>query len=200
MPRRKASVTDGNSLRREIASAAARLMAEDGIDDYGFAKRKAARSLGADEGEALPTNQEVESQLRAYQAIYQDEEQPAILRELRRLALEAMDLLAEFHPYLTGAVLDGTAGRHSRIELDLYADSAKDVEIMLLSSGIPYQPDEKNLHRPGAPEARLLLDHGDVPLQLSIYPPVAERRHARDPHTGRTAQRASRAAVAALLG
>lgn len=199
MPRRKASFNNGNSLRREIASAAARLMAEDGIADYGFAKRKAARSLGADEGEALPTNQEVELELRAYQAIYQDEEQPARLLELRRLALEAMDLLAEFRPYLTGAVLDGTAGRHSRIELDLYADSAKDVEIMLVSNDISYQPDEKNQHRAGSPEARLLLDHGDVPVQLSIYPLIAERRHQRDPHTGRSAQRASREAVAALL-
>jgi hypothetical protein len=122
------------------------------------------------------------------------------LLALRRLALEAMDLLADFRPYLTGAVLDGTAGRHSRIELDLYADSAKDVEIMLLSNGISYQPDEKNQKRAGAPEARLLLDRDDVPLQLSIYPLVAERRHQRDPHTGRSAQRAPREAVAALLG
>ena len=199
MPRRKASFHTGSNLRREIASAAARMMAEDGIADYGFAKRKAARSLGADEGEALPTNEEVEVELRAYQAIYQDEEQPARLLELRRQALAAMDWLGDFRPYLTGAVLDGTAGRHSRIELDLYADSSKDVEIMLLSHGISYQPEEPKQHRGGAPEARLRLEWDGVPLLLSVYPLVAERRQPRDPHTGRSPGRAARDTVATLL-
>lgn len=199
MPRRKSTPSAASNLRRDIASAAARMMAEDGIGDYGFAKRKAARSLGADDAEALPSNEEVEVELRAYQALYQDEEQPARLRALRQSALGAMDLLADFHPYLKGAVLDGTAGRHSGIELDLYADSAKDVEIMLLSHGISYQPDERRQHRPGAPEARLRLEWEDDVLLLSIYPPLAERRQQRDPHSGRSALRADRAAVALLL-
>ena len=34
-------------MRARIAAAAARIMAEDGIDNFALAKRKAARSLGA---------------------------------------------------------------------------------------------------------------------------------------------------------
>lgn len=199
MPRRKPSPNAGNSLRREIAFAAARLMAEDGVADYGFAKRKAARNLGVGEGEALPTNEEVETELRAYQSLYQDDEHPARLLELRQDALEAMDLLADFTPYLTGGVLDGTAGRHAGIELEVFADSAKDVEIMLLSNGISYQPDERTLHRQGAPEAQLRLEWNGTPLRLSIYPRIDERHRRRDPHTGRGHARAGRDAVAALL-
>lgn len=199
MPRRKPNPAAMSHLRREIASVAARMMAEDGIDDYGFAKRKAAKTLGASEGESLPTNGEVEEELRAYLAIFQEEEQPQRLHALRLAALDVMEFLAEFRPYLTGAVLDGTAGRYSGIEISLYADSAKDVEIMLLSHNIAYEPDDNIRNRPDAPEAQLRLDWDGIPVLLSVYPFVAERRQQRNPHTGRSPSRARIDAVAALL-
>lgn len=198
MPRRKHPAT-GNSLRREIAGLAARMMAEDGISDYGYAKRKATKALGAGDLDTLPTNEEIEAELRAYQAIYQDEEQPERLRMLRRVALDVMELLSDFRPYLTGSVLDGTAGRYAGVELELYADSAKDVEIALLSRGIPYEIDEKSRGRPDEMEAQLSLDWDGVPVRLSIFPYLAERRQQRNPHTGRTPARARIEAVAALL-
>jgi len=195
MPRRKPSPSNGSHLRREIASVAARLMAEDGIADYGLAKRKAAKALGLGDSEALPTNEEIESELRAYQALYQDDEQPQRLRGLRLAALTLMEFLADYHPCLTGAVVDGTAGRYSGIELDIFADSAKDVEIMLLSNNIDYQPDEKITNRPDAPEARLRLDWEGIPTLLTVFPYLAERRQLRNPRVGR----ARIDAVAALL-
>jgi len=63
------------------------MMAEDGISDFGFAKRKAARQLGANDADALPTNAEIEAELRAWQALYQDEEQAERLLEMRRAAV-----------------------------------------------------------------------------------------------------------------
>lgn len=198
MTRRKPSAA-GNSLRREIAGLAARYMAEDGISDYGYAKRKATKALGAGEGESLPTNDEIEAELRAYQAIYQDEEHEERIRMLRETALEVMRLVSDFRPYLTGPVLEGTAGRYAGVDLDLYADSAKDVEIMLLSRDIPYEVDENSHARADEREAQLQLDWGGVPVRLSIYPYVAERRQQRNPHTGRSHSRARIEAVAALL-
>jgi hypothetical protein len=199
MPRRKPSSTAPSSLRRNIACTAARLMAEDGIGDYGAAKRKAARSLGFAEGEALPTNEEIEIELRAYQDLFQEDEQRERLLELRTAALGAMALLAEFHPYLTGSVLAGTAGRFSAVELDLYADSSKDVEISLLSRNISYEIDELPRHGPDAPETRLSIEWQDVPVHLLIYPLVAERSLSRNAHTGRSHQRARAQAVAELI-
>ncbi|HEX8988841.1 MAG TPA: hypothetical protein VF816_12855 [Rhodocyclaceae bacterium] len=198
MPRRKPSAA-GNLLRREIAGLAARMMAEDGISDYGYAKRKATKALGATELDALPTNDEIEAELRAYQAIYQDEEHADRIRALREIAVEVMEFLADFRPYLTGPVLDGTAGRYAGIDIELYADSAKDVEIMLLSRNIPYEIDEKSRGRADGMEAQLSLDWDGVPVRLSIYPYLAERRQQRSPHTGRSAQRARIEAVTALL-
>jgi hypothetical protein len=205
MPRHNDSVrfsSSGRGLaRRSIASLAARMMAEDGIADYGFAKRKAAKALGVGDGETLPTNDEVEIELRAYQSLFQDDEQQERLRELRETALDIMELLAEFRPYLTGAVLDGTAGRYAKIEIDLYADSTKDVEISLLSRDISYESSEPR--RQGSrlsdnrPETLLHIEWQEVPVTLSIYLLASERQQRRDSPSHPTRARAS--AVAALL-
>lgn len=96
------------------ASAAARLIAEDGITDYHLAKRKAARQQGAPEHTALPDNAEIDAELRAYQALYQADEQGEILQQMRETAIELLELFSDFTPYLTGyrsskAPLDNTA-------------------------------------------------------------------------------------------
>lgn len=161
--------------RREIAGAAARLMAEDGIDDFGFAKRKAARQLGLPEDGALPTNTEVEAELRTYLALYQAEEQPALLKQLRVVAVAAMRFLAEFNPYLTGPVLDGTACRYSAVELELFAESAKEVEIFLINHNIRYEHGRIPQGPGELPEAVLHLEWDVTPLRLSIYGERAER-------------------------
>jgi hypothetical protein len=200
MPRRKPAPAGNDFMRRSIASAAARLMAEDGIGDYGAAKRKAAKSLGAGEGEALPSNEEVQEELRAYQSLYQEDEQRQRLREMRETALRLMEVLADFRPCLTGSVLEGTAGRYAEIELDLFADSAKDVEIFLLSRNISYEISDKgqvNHHSAHLPEAELRIDWEDFPVELAIYPPVGER-HPKRNGRGETG-RARAAAVAAML-
>ena len=51
--------TGRNDCRSRIAYLAARLMAEDGIEDYALAKRKAARQAGMPDTRELPTNYEV---------------------------------------------------------------------------------------------------------------------------------------------
>ena len=203
MPRRKHSahhgLGHGDHLRRHIAGAAARLMAEDGIADYGLAKRKAARQLGASTTDGLPSNEEVEEALRAYQSLYQEEEHPERLRQLRQSALDIMDLLRDFEPCLTGAVLDGTAGRHAAIELDLFADSSKDVEIMLLSTQIPYRIDDIPRRGGEGPETRLQLDWNGQAVRLLIYPMIAKRVQPRNTHHGGHRLRADAADVARLL-
>ena len=129
-------------MRARIAAVAARIMAEDGIQDFATAKRKAARQLGAGDTQSLPNNEEVEAELRVYQSLYQGEEQRERLRYLRTQALAAMEQLAQFNPYLTGSVLKGTAGRYADIDLQVYADSDKELEIFLLNRNIPFETSE----------------------------------------------------------
>jgi len=126
-------------MRGRIAHLAARMIAVDGISDYGLAKRKAARQVGAPDSRNLPTNLEVEDALRAYQALYQANEHPERLLALRRLALQMMRLLEPFNPHLTGPVLSGSVGRHAEIHLHLYTDDIKTLEVFLLNRAIPFR-------------------------------------------------------------
>ena len=188
-------------MRARIAAAAARLMAEDGIDDFALAKRKAARSLGAAETEALPANDEIEAELRAYLALYQAEEHPQRVAELREIALDAMRALERFHPYLTGPVLKGTAGPYAEIDLQLFPESAKDVELFLLERGIAFGTEEARRYsgdRAHAVSVFTLLWQ-DTPLRLSVFDPRDERVALKTSQAGRVMQRAGIAELATLV-
>lgn len=181
--------------RASIASAAARLMVEDGITDYHHAKKKAARQLGLPEHTAFPDNAEVEAELRAYRSLYQGEEHEELISLLRHTALELLDLLADFNPYLTGSVLDGTAGEYSGIDILVFADSAKEVEIFLLNRGIDVDHVEVRNERV---EAVLRMETDTADADLIIMPPNMERVSLKH-HDGRPRDRIRADALRALL-
>lgn len=129
---------DSAQLRQEIAAAAARLVAQDGAD-YGSAKRKAARQVLGDAPSppnVLPDNDMIEEQVRQYNALFLANSQPARLFQLRTIALQVMEALQQFHPLLSGPVLNGTAGPHDEIYLQLFAESAKEIHIFLLNKNV----------------------------------------------------------------
>ncbi len=188
-------------MRARIAAVAARLMATDGIDDFALAKRKAARQLGAGDTQSLPGNDEIEAELRAYQSLFQGDEQRERILELRRLALEAMRSLAAFHPYLAGPVLKGTAGRYADIDLQLFTDDLKSVELFLLNRNLEYAVSEQRHYCGDEPRAVpvLRLDWDGVPVNLAVYAAKDERSALKASAAGRPIERASPGAVSALL-
>jgi|SRR5687768_3369821 len=188
-------------MRTRIAAAAARIMAEDGIDDFALAKRKAARQLGAADSEALPANDEVEIELRAYRALYQPLEHAERITELRRVALDAMRALERFNPYLTGPVLKGTAGPYAEIELQLFPESAKEVEIFLLERRIAYTTHEGRRFSGDRAHAMsvLSLTWEETPVRLSVFDPRDERVALKTSLAGRVMDRAGIPEVDALL-
>lgn len=192
---RPASIQNSRSpvLRSELVHAAARLVAEEGMD-YAFAKRKAIRQLGLPEGFPLPGNAEVEDAVREYHALFQEDEQAERLAWLRCAAAELMRLLAPFSPWLTGSVLEGTASRHARIDLLLYPDSAKEVEIFLLDRGISFHHGTPKSDRV---EAVLVVEDEEMPANLIVMSPRDERV-ALKTGDGRTRARARVEAVEAL--
>ncbi|PPD56521.1 MAG: hypothetical protein CTY10_03740 [Methylotenera sp.] len=131
-------------IRQMIAQQAARMMAEDGINDFAYAKKKAGKQLGISENSVLPTNAEIEEEIRLYHEIYNADEQPLELEKLRKAALITMQLFERFNPHLTGSVLDGTAGKFAQTNIHLFADSAKEVEMFLLNMQIPFESSEKS--------------------------------------------------------
>lgn len=184
-------------MREQLAHHAARLMAEDGITDHAFAKRKAARQLGASDTQHLPSNQEVDDALQSYRALYQRDSHPGVLYQLREEALAAMRLLEPFHPYLTGSVLNGTAGERSDINLMLYSDDAKAVLLFLLRHNIEFEDGEWKAQLGGHQEivpSYTLTGESGTQIHLVVLPESARRSGSRKPETHADIQ-----AVEALL-
>lgn len=114
------------------------MVVDEGME-YAQAKRKALRQLHrAPRGIELPSNEQVEDEVRSHIALFCADTQPAELRALRELALRWMQRLAEFRPHLSGAVWRGTATRLSAVHIDLYCDDAKSAEIALINLGVAY--------------------------------------------------------------
>src|SRR5258708_39181935 len=89
-----------------------------------------------------------------------------------------MRLLEQFRPYLAGAVLKGTAGRYSGIDLQLFTDDGKAVEFFLLSRNIAYDiSDQRHFAGDQARDVSVLkLDWQGVPVNLAISTLKGERR------------------------
>ena len=192
----------GDDLRRALAQEAARLMFEHGVDDYGFAKRKAAERLGAGEYAVLPKNSEIDAALAEYQRLFAHDTHADTLAEQRRAALDAMLLLEEFAPRLVGPVLSGTATPHQEISLHVFSDTAEAVSIKLLDDHIQFRLAE---HRVKMNADRVLQCPAvqftvfDFAVDATVFPRDGIRQSPLSPTDGRPMRRAAASEVRALL-
>jgi len=188
------------NLRRQLAYSAARMIAQDGAD-YATAKRKAASQAGLADANLLPDNQEIEEALREYQELYQKEDQPAHLRHLREVAVKVMREFEGFRPALVGAVLSGTAGQFSDVNLHLYTDDPKALSMFLLNKRYRFEEGTKRVQRGGrfdeVPQISLQVD--DVTVTMTVLDPDDERSAARLRAGDDAPLRARLAEVEALL-
>jgi len=135
---------DREKLQREIAALAARMMVEEGRDSA-QAKRRAAAAVVGDRARSpavLPDKEQLDAALREYLRTVVGAPHKALLRRLRTVAAHWMQILQDFRPYLVGAVLDGSATEHSPVKLNLYTESAKDVELALLERRVDFRVTE----------------------------------------------------------
>ena len=127
------------TLKSEIAAAAAALVVEEGLE-YGPAKRRAVKRMGLPARSELPDNAEIEDAVIEYIAVFCADTQPVELAALRELALVWMRRMAGFRPHLAGAVWHGTATRLSDIYIQLFCDDPKSAEIALIEHNVDYEP------------------------------------------------------------
>ncbi len=173
-------------MREQLAYQAARIMAEERTADFAFAKRKAAKQLGAFDTQHLPSNEEVETALHTYRALYQSETHPNILRQLREEALTAMQMFAEFNPYLTGSVLSGSAGECSDINLILFSEDAKAVLLSLLKNNINFEDGEWRARIGGhdtVVPSYTLTSKSDISIHIIVLPDNMRHSGSRHPET-----------------
>ena len=189
-----------NDVRSRIAYLAARIMAEDGLEDFGLAKRKAARQVGAPDTRDLPSNEEVEEALRLHQAIYQHDHDDDV-RSLRHSAAAIMESLSAHRPRLTGSVLSGTAGPNASINIQLYADDEKVVEMQLIQERIAYRAGQARIYV--GDDMRVvpafMVDRDGTEVELMVLTSDDLRLPVRKTPDGRPMERAKLEAVKRLL-
>jgi uncharacterized protein YgbK (DUF1537 family) len=200
MPKRHPVRTE--NLRRALAQEAARVMAEHGVRDFLFAKRKAAVRFGVTDNAVLPRNTEIEAALVEYQRLFGGDSHVESLHAQRQVAVEAMRRLQEFEPRLVGAVLSGTATEHSEVQIHLFADRAETVAIRLMDQGIPHEVTERRvkmnaervLAYPG-----LSFEIDAQPIEATVFPTEAIRQAPVSPVDGKPMRRANLDEVEQLL-
>ena len=162
-----------SDIKWEIAATAARLVVEEGLE-FGPAKHRALKELGLPARQALPDNEQLESEVVDYLQLFCADTQPGELLALRRLALLWMERLASFRPHLGGAVWRGTATRLSDIHIQLFCDDSKQAEIELLDQGVRFDVRAVNGFRGESVDALSIHCHcaelnEDIGVHLMVY-------------------------------
>jgi hypothetical protein len=189
-------------MRLAVADEAARIMGEQGVDDFLQAKRKAAERLGVTDASILPRNTEIEAALRSRQRLFAGEKHDVQIALLRRSALEAMKLMADFDPRLVGPVLTGTASAHSEINLHLFSDSPEAVSLRLEERGVPHEVQERRVRFERdrmVPYPALRFVAGRQPVDAVVFPLDGIRQSPCSPVDGKPMRRATTAEVEALI-
>lgn len=197
------SVNGNDRARRLLAQEAARIIVEQGIQDYRVAKTKAAERLGMTERGSLPRNGEIEQAVAEHLKIFRHDTHSTLLQSMRTAALSAMEMLSSFTPRLVGPVLAGTAGEHSAVNLHLFSDTAEQVAILLQEGGVSYKPFERRYKsRRGRSEsyAAFSFRHRDSTIEVTVFPFDGIRQAPMSPVDGKPMQRADARAVQDMLG
>ncbi|MEE8344236.1 MAG: hypothetical protein V3R35_02805 [Woeseiaceae bacterium] len=198
---RKAS--NGNDRARKVlAQEAARIIVEQGVEDYRVAKIKAAERLGMTERGSLPGNPEIEHAVSEHLKLFGRESHLDLLRVLRRAALSAMELLAPFTPRLVGPVLHGTAAVNAAVNLHVFSDSAELVAVRLQESSVQYRPYDRRLksRRDRAETfSGFRFTHDSSSIEATVFPLDGIRQAPISPVDGKPMRRADSQAVLKLL-
>lgn len=166
------------NLRLTIANEAARIIQEQGLSDFRFAKEKAIERLGFKGNGALPSNQEIEKALAERNRIFKSDTHSQNLVRLRSAALRAMKALCAFDVLLVGPVLSGNVTDHSCVDLHLFADSQESVGLALTALGIRHRSVQirqqfKRRHFEKYPGYRFNLEDSD--FSATVFPELLRR-------------------------
>lgn len=198
----KRSSQGKDRARQVLAQEAARIIVEQGIDDFRVAKIKAAERLGLSARGSLPGNSEIEHAVGMHLKLFGRESHRSLLAAMRRAALSAMEILAAFSPRLVGPVLNGTAAANSPVNLHVFSDTPELVALTLDENRLQYRSFERRLksRRDQAESfAGYRFLHQDSSIEATVFPVDGMRQAPISPVDGRPMKRADSKAVQRLL-
>ena len=162
------------NIKLSVANLAAQMIMEEGIKDYFFAKKKAAKSLGLNENVSLPTNIQIDKAIEEFHKIFNQDTNIEFLEHFKDQALNVMDLFKGFKPHLMNELTKGIIPKFPEIKINLFADNIKDIEYVLLNSEISYEFSETKMYKKSGKNSiksvpTIYLDSLSIPAEIKIY-------------------------------
>ena len=162
------------NTKLSVANLAAQMIMEEGIKDYFFAKKKAAKSLGLNENVSLPTNIQIDKAIEEFHKIFNQDTNIEFLEHFKVQALNVMDLFKGFKPHLMNELTKGIIPKFPEIKINLFADNIKDIEYVLLNSEISYEFSETKMYKKSGKNSiksvpTIYLDSLPIPAEIKIY-------------------------------
>ena len=162
------------NIKLSVANLAAQMIMEEGIKDYFFAKKKAAKSLGLNENVSLPTNLQIDKAIEEFHKIFNQDTNIEFLEHFKDQALNVMDLFKSFKPHLMNELTKGIIPKFPEIKINLFADNIKDIEYVLLNSEISYEFSETKMYKKSGKTSiksvpTIYLDSLPIPAEIKIY-------------------------------
>jgi predicted nucleotidyltransferase len=127
------ALPDDFDLKQRVTREAATLLYFGAEKEYKQAKDKAAQTFGV---HFLPSNLEVALELDKIAEENEGPKRKECLIQMRKDALDLMQLLGEFYPVLIGSVWRGTIKQGSDIDIAVYADDPEEIVNMLKAGGV----------------------------------------------------------------
>lgn len=164
---------------QEIARVAAKILAEEGINDYLLAKQRAIQRLHLPENTALPKNAVVQQCLASHLELFDKKGLNKRQTEFRKLAIQIMELIEDFQPLAVGSVVDGIITKSSRLQIHVFAPSPEHIATTLMDKNIPYQLAEQNIRftttkTESRPAYNFLI--GDTSVNLCVFSEKERRK------------------------
>jgi len=187
--------------RQAIAVEAARIIVHEGQRNYGAAKRKAAERIGVASTRHLPSNHEIEQELRTYQTLFVDGHDEQV-RELQQAALEIMEYFTSLRPRIAGPVLEGTADQFSSITLHVFSDNPDDTVRLLMDLKLAFVASERRMrwyHNKFRSIQILNIEWRGHDCELCLFNSMDLRQAPPSPIDGQPQRRASIEQFRALL-
>ena len=176
-------------LRQLIATETARIYINEHFTDLRAAKLKAADRLACHNKHDLPSNEEVEHAIKAYQRLFSSNEEIQKIKQIQQTAVTAMEFFESFRPRIVGALANGSTKPDSTIYLHLFTDHAEEVDWLLMEKRLPHDAFNKvyyvNQQKKSSviPAYRFIAD--EIPVELAVFPEITLRQQVRCSPKGR---------------
>ena len=179
-------------IRQRICDAAARIMIEEGINDFQHAKRKASSRLNIRQNFLLPSNKEIEVSLQERLQLFANESTLGNLNNYRQTAIDIMEFLAPFQPRIVGGILEDYVTPSSSISLHLFAQSPEEIWSFLTEHQISFHSVDKRFRydRDRVEYIPVLqLGFKDISIEGAIFSSKGLRQAPRSPVHGNPMER-----------